>query len=78
MDFAALYDQYSPLVSNLTFKLLGDYSQCEDATQETFLQVYRHLSGFRGDAAVSTWIYRIAVNVCLQSLPAALAAYYRA
>ncbi len=46
----------------LSLHLTGNHADAEDATQETFLAVYRGLPGFRGDCAVSTWIYRIAVR----------------
>lgn len=43
----------------------GDESTAADATQEVFLKVWQHLDGFRGEAKLSTWLYRIAVNTCL-------------
>jgi len=46
----------------LCFRLLGDSEEARDAAQETFLKVYRGLGGFRGEAGLKTWIYRIAVN----------------
>ncbi len=46
----------------LCFRLLGDAEEARDAAQETFLKVYRGLGGFRGEAGLKTWIYRIAVN----------------
>src|SRR5262249_46933519 len=45
--------------------ILGHAEDAEDAVQETFLRALRALSSFRGDAAVRSWLYRIAVNVCL-------------
>lgn len=46
----------------LCFRLLGDAEEARDAAQETFLKVYRGLSGFRGESGLKTWIYRIAIN----------------
>src|SRR5436853_3878137 len=46
----------------LCFRLLGDAEEARDAAQETFLKVYRGLGGFRADAGLKTWIYRIAIN----------------
>ena len=46
-------------------RLTGDPSRAEDLVQEVFLRAYRGLAGFRGEARLSTWVYRIAVNVCL-------------
>jgi RNA polymerase sigma-70 factor, ECF subfamily len=47
--------------------ILRHAEDAEDAVQETFLRALRGLSGFRGEAAFRTWLYRIAVNVCLKS-----------
>jgi RNA polymerase sigma-70 factor (ECF subfamily) len=46
--------------------MLGDPDDVEDAVQETFLRALRSLSGFRGEATFRTWLFRIAVNVCLK------------
>jgi RNA polymerase sigma-70 factor (ECF subfamily) len=46
--------------------ILGHADDAEDAVQEAFLRALRALRGFRGDAAFRTWLYRIAVNVCLE------------
>ncbi|HEY6050597.1 MAG TPA: RNA polymerase sigma factor, partial [Thermoanaerobaculia bacterium] len=46
----------------------GHESDAEDAVQEAFLKIYRGAGSFRGTAAVSTWIYRILVNVCYDAL----------
>jgi len=53
---------YQGLVYELSYRLLGDAEDARDATQETFLKVYRHVSTFRGDSGLKTWLYRIAVN----------------
>ena len=54
-------------VYNIACRITADQHDAEDVTQETFLQVHRGLEGFRGDRAIYTWIYRIAVNASLQS-----------
>src|ERR1041384_7363985 len=46
----------------LCFRLLGDAEEARDAAQETFLKVYKGLSGFRAESGLKTWIYRIAIN----------------
>jgi RNA polymerase sigma-70 factor (ECF subfamily) len=66
-DIESLVREYSGKVYNLAYRLIGNRQDAEDSTQETFLQVYRGLDRFRGDSAVYTWIYRIAVNTCLQA-----------
>ena len=65
--FAELVDRYKDLVFGLIFRLVEDRQQAEDLAQETFLRVHRGLPYFRGEASLSTWIYRIVVNLCTQS-----------
>lgn len=52
-------------VYGLCYRYAGNSADAEDLAQEVFLRAYRGLSGFRGEASLSTWVYRIAVNVCL-------------
>jgi RNA polymerase sigma-70 factor (ECF subfamily) len=66
-DVEALIRAYGQKVYNLAYRITGNRQDAEDATQETFLQVHRGLDRFRGDSAVYTWIYRIAVNTSLQT-----------
>jgi RNA polymerase sigma-70 factor, ECF subfamily len=54
-----------PLFS-LCYGILGHAEDAEDAVQETFLRALRALRDFRGEAAFRTWLYRIAVNICLE------------
>ena len=49
----------------LSYGLLGREEDARDATQETFLNAFRNLRGFRGEAKVSSWLHRIAVNQCI-------------
>jgi RNA polymerase sigma-70 factor (ECF subfamily) len=49
----------------LTYGMLGREEDARDATQETFLAAFRNLRGFRGEAKVSSWLHRIAVNQCI-------------
>src|ERR671924_2323667 len=53
-------------VRGLLSRLLSDERDVEEATQDTFVQAWRNVSRFRGDAAAFTWLYRIAVNEALQ------------
>jgi RNA polymerase sigma-70 factor (ECF subfamily) len=59
-----LAPQKRPLLA-LCYGILGHPDDAEDAAQETLLRALRALPGFRGEAAFRTWLYRIAVNVCL-------------
>jgi RNA polymerase sigma-70 factor (ECF subfamily) len=49
----------------LSYGILGREEDARDATQETFIAAFRNLPGFRGDAKVSSWLHRIAVNQCI-------------
>lgn len=63
-DFAALYEQHSRAIYYLTLRLLGDPTAAEDATHDVFLKAYRNWAQFRGESAIRTWLYRIAINHC--------------
>jgi len=65
--FAELVDRHKRPVFGLIARLTPDRGQVEDLAQEVFIRVYRGLPYFRGTARVSTWIYRIVVNVCIES-----------
>lgn len=62
--FAQLVQRYRDRIFNLAWQLLGNRDDAEDVAQETFLQAFEHLSEFRGDAQLLTWLYRIAINAC--------------
>ena len=64
--FASLVDQFKHLVYGLIGRTVLDRSRIDDLAQEVFIRIYRGLPYFRGDSRLSTWIYRIAFNVCLQ------------
>jgi len=69
--FDDLVRQYSEPVTRLAYYHVRDRYLAEDVAQEVFCRVYRSLSGFRGESAVSTWIYRITVNVCRDTMASA-------
>jgi len=66
--FAVLVDRHSPRVYNVALRMLGDADEARDATQDAFLTVVRKATQFRGEAAFSTWLHRIAVNACYDIL----------
>lgn len=70
-DFRALYHQHVRMVYNLCLNHLRDKDEAAEATQDVFLKVHDKLQGFKGDAALSTWIHRIAINTCLDRIKAA-------
>ena len=67
--FGELVDRYKDLVYGLVYRLTSDRSQVDDLAQDVFLKVHRGLPYFRGEARLSTWIYRIVQNVCFQARP---------
>jgi len=66
--FTAMVHHYERRLRVLAYQILQDPQAMDDALQEVFVAAYAALPGFRGDAALGTWLYRITCNVCLQSL----------
>ena len=64
--FVALVERFRARVWRICFRLLGNEQDANDAAQEVFLRIHRGLPYFRGEARLSTWIYRIVANVCVQ------------
>jgi RNA polymerase sigma-70 factor (ECF subfamily) len=63
--FAQIYETYKGQVFGLCLRMTKDIFESEDLTQEVFLQVYRKVHSFRGEAAFGTWLYTVARNVVL-------------
>src|SRR4051812_22646324 len=63
--FENLVRQHQRMIHSLTYRMTGSWSDAQDLAQETFLHAFRQLPNFRGDAKFSSWLYRIAVNQCL-------------
>ena len=59
------------MVYNLCLNHLRNKDEAAEATQDVFLKVHDKLAGFKGDASVKTWIYRITINTCLDRIKAA-------
>jgi len=66
--FAQLVQRYQRRVFNLVYRMLQQYEEATETTQETFLAAWQGLPSFRGDARFPTWLYRIAYNCSLKSL----------
>ena len=64
--FQELVERFKDLVFALIARTIQDRSRAEDLAQDVFLRIHRGLPYFRGEARLSTWIYRIVSNVCLQ------------
>lgn len=63
--FGEIVKRWERKVFALCFGMLGREDEARDAAQETFIAAYRNLSRFRGEAKISSWLHRIAVNQCL-------------
>lgn len=68
MVFEEIYAQYAPKIFRLCMGYVNDHEHAQDLTQETFIAVWQHLSSFRQESAIGTWIFRIASNNCLRSM----------
>jgi RNA polymerase sigma-70 factor, ECF subfamily len=66
--FEELYRLHAPRIFSLACRLTGSTTEGEDLLQEAFVLVFRKLDSFKGDAALGTWIYRLATNCCLDYL----------
>jgi RNA polymerase sigma-70 factor (ECF subfamily) len=61
-------EQYRPQLTGYCYRMMGSAFEAEDAVQETMLRAWRNLDQFEGRAAMKSWLYRIATNVCLTML----------
>ncbi len=66
--FDRLYVRHVDYIYNVCVGILNHHEDARDCAQETFLRAYSKAAGFRSEAAFSTWLYRIAVNVCVGQL----------
>jgi RNA polymerase sigma-70 factor, ECF subfamily len=63
--FASLFHAHKARIYSICLRMTNNTAEAEDLTQDAFMQVFRKLATFRGDSALSTWLYRIAVNTVL-------------
>jgi RNA polymerase sigma-70 factor (ECF subfamily) len=63
--FAELVQRHQGRIFNLAYRFSRDRQDAEELAQEIFFKVWRHARSFRGDSLFSTWLYRLAVNTCL-------------
>jgi RNA polymerase sigma-70 factor (ECF subfamily) len=68
--FAVLVERHKGRVYRTLYQVVGDEQDAQDLAQEVFLKVYRSLAGYRGDAAFTTWLHRLTVNLALDWLRA--------
>ena len=63
--FEDLVREHQRMIHALCYRMTGSLADAEDLAQETFIRAYHHWEDFRGDAQISSWLYRIALNQCL-------------
>jgi RNA polymerase sigma-70 factor (ECF subfamily) len=63
--FQTLVEQHRSMVYRVAYQFAGNHHDAEDITQEVFIKVYRSLDRFRRDAQLTSWLYRIAMNACI-------------
>lgn len=63
--FDVIVQRHQRQVYQVCFRFLGNHEDASDMAQDVFVRAYRGLRGFKGQSALGTWLYRIAVNVCL-------------
>jgi RNA polymerase sigma-70 factor (ECF subfamily) len=66
--FEVLVGRHQPSVLNLVYRYVGDRAEAKDLAQEVFVRVWQAAKSYQPKAKFSTWIYRIAVNLCLNEL----------
>ncbi|UCD63970.1 MAG: RNA polymerase sigma factor [Candidatus Zixiibacteriota bacterium] len=64
-DFNRIFSEHHKPVYNYVLRMVKEQSVAEELTQDVFVKIYGALADFRGDSEISTWIYRIATNACL-------------
>jgi RNA polymerase sigma-70 factor (ECF subfamily) len=64
-SFGVLVRRYQERLYHTVFRLVGNAEDAQDVVQETFLNAYQSLEGFKGDSQLFTWLYRIAVNTAI-------------
>lgn len=66
--FETLISSYQKKVYNIAYRMLGNIDDASEIAQEVFIKVFKSIRQFKGEAAFSTWVYKITVNMCLDEL----------
>jgi len=65
LSFENIFNTYEKPLYNFVLRMIKDIQTAEDLTQDIFLKIYHNLKNYRGDASISTWVYKIATNAYL-------------
>lgn len=68
--FDVIVQRHQRQIYQLCYRFVGNHEDASDLAQDVFIRAYRGLGGFKGNSEVATWLYRIAVNVCLNRVGA--------
>jgi RNA polymerase sigma-70 factor (ECF subfamily) len=68
--FDLIVERHRRSIYQLCYRFVGNHEDASDLSQDVFLRAYRGLGNFRGQSSLATWLYRIAVNVCLNRVSA--------
>lgn len=63
--FESLIREHQRMIHSLCYRMTGSLADADDLAQETFIHAYQHLADFRSESGFSSWLYRIAMNQCL-------------
>lgn len=67
-EINSLFKRYGPIVYRRALQILGHEADAKEAVQEVFIRAIRHSEGFEGRSQISTWLYRITTNYCLNKI----------
>ncbi len=64
-NFSILFQRHYVMIFNLSLRMLGNYEEAEDVTQDVFIKAYENLNKFKGQSSFKTWIYKIGSTTCI-------------
>ncbi|AUS98714.1 RNA polymerase subunit sigma-24 [Clostridium thermosuccinogenes] len=66
--FEQLIEDYQKRVFNIALRMIGNYDDANELAQEVFIRIFKSIKDFKEESSLSTWIYRITTNVCLDEI----------
>ena len=67
-QFASILNEFGSVISGICFSYSSNSDDLNDLRQDILINIWKGLNGFRGDASLSTWIYRVALNTCVSTI----------